>query len=107
MHDNLYAYIVQLSQATRENAYIELGISPRGSIACTKMAKAWAFMQGREYVMPQDIAEVFPDIAKHRLLLNFPGQCRPACTPQGSLYFSVKPLSFKQVPTQKEARYAV
>ena len=70
VHDNLYAYIVQLSQATRENAYIELGISPRGSIACTKMAKAWAFMQGREYVMPQDIAEVFPDIAKHRLLLN-------------------------------------
>lgn len=70
VHENLYAYIVKLSQATRENAYIELGISPRGSIACTKMAKAWAFMQGREYVMPEDIAEVFPEVAKHRMLLN-------------------------------------
>lgn len=70
VHENLYAYIVKLVQATRENAYIELGISPRGSIACTKMAKAWAFMQGREYVMPEDIAEIFPDVAKHRLLLN-------------------------------------
>lgn len=70
VHDNLYDYIVKLSQATRENAYIELGISPRGSIACTRMAKAWAFLHGRNYVIPEDAAEVFPDIAKHRLLLN-------------------------------------
>lgn len=70
VHDSLYTYIVQLSQATRDNAYIELGLSPRGSIACTKMAKAWAFMQNRNYVIPEDVLEVFPDIARHRLLLN-------------------------------------
>lgn len=70
IHDSLYDYIVRLSQATRENAYIELGLSPRGSIACTKMAKAWAFLQGRGYVEPDDVAAVFVDIAKHRLRLN-------------------------------------
>lgn len=70
VHDNVYAYIVKLAQATRENAYIELGISPRGTICCTKMAKAWAFMQGRDYVIPEDVAEIFPDAGKHRLLLN-------------------------------------
>ncbi len=68
--DELYDYIVKLVQATRENAYIELGISPRGTIACTRMAKAWALLQGRDYVLPEDIAAVFPDIGKHRLLLN-------------------------------------
>lgn len=70
VHDSLYAYIVHLSQATRENAYIELGISSRGSIACTKMARARAFLHGRDYVLPEDVAEVFPEVAKHRMLLN-------------------------------------
>lgn len=70
VHDNLYAYIVHLSQATRENPYIDLGLSPRGSIACTKMAKAWAFLQNRNFIIPEDVQEVFPEIAKHRLLLN-------------------------------------
>ena len=70
VHESLYQYIVHLSQATRENDYIELGLSPRGSIACTKMAKAWAFLQNRNYVLPEDVAEVFPAVAKHRMLLN-------------------------------------
>lgn len=70
VHENLYRYIVHLSQATRDNAYIELGISPRGSIACTKMAKAWAFLHNRNYVIPDDIVAVFSETAKHRILLN-------------------------------------
>ena len=70
VHDNIYEYIVKLSQVSRENDYVELGLSPRGSIACTKMAKAWAFLQGRKYVIPDDIAQVFPEVAIHRLLMN-------------------------------------
>ena len=70
VHENLYKYIVHLSQATRENDYIALGISPRGSIACTKMAKAWAYLQNRNYVIPEDVAAVFSETAKHRILLN-------------------------------------
>ncbi len=70
VQEEVYEYIAKLSQATRENPYIELGVSPRGTIACTKMAKAWAFMQGRDYVLPQDVADIFLDVAKHRILLN-------------------------------------
>ncbi|MBR1742533.1 MAG: MoxR family ATPase [Lachnospiraceae bacterium] len=68
--DRVYSYIVDLSGATRENSYIDLGLSPRGTIACTRMARAWAFLQGRDYVIPEDVAEIFPDIAKHRIILN-------------------------------------
>lgn len=70
IHDSIYDYIVKLVQATRDNAYIELGISPRGTICCTRMAKAWAFLHGRDYVEPQDVTDIFPDIGKHRLVLN-------------------------------------
>ncbi|MBR4026348.1 MAG: MoxR family ATPase [Lachnospiraceae bacterium] len=70
IHDQVYAYICTLVQNTRENAYIELGISPRGTLACVRMVKAWAFLQGREYVTPQDVYEVFKDIGKHRIVLN-------------------------------------
>lgn len=68
--DKLYAYIAMLSQATREHVYIELGLSPRGSIACTRMAKAWAYLRGRDFVLPEDVAEIFMDVAKHRIVLN-------------------------------------
>lgn len=69
-NDNIYKYIVKLVAATRENPYIELGISPRGTIACTRMTKARAFMQGRNYVIPEDVADVFKDVARHRIVLN-------------------------------------
>lgn len=70
VHDNVYKYIVQLVQATRENSYIELGVSPRGTIACTRMAKAYAFLNGRSFVVPDDVEQVFLDVAKHRVVLN-------------------------------------
>ncbi len=70
IHDNVYKYIVKLVEATRNNQYIDLGISPRGTIACTRMAKSKAFLQGRNYVIPEDVADVFKDIARHRIVLN-------------------------------------
>ncbi len=70
VHDQIYEYIVELSKATRENTYIEQGISPRGTIACTKMARAWAFLKGRSYVLPQDVVDIYPDVAGHRIVLN-------------------------------------
>jgi len=68
--ERIFVYITMLSRATRENTYIHLGLSPRGSIACAKMAKAWAYLQGRDYVLPEDVVAVFPDIARHRIVLN-------------------------------------
>ena len=68
--NQIYAYIAKLSKATREHAYIELGLSPRGSIACTRMAKAWAYVNGRDYVLPEDVTDIYMDVAKHRIVLN-------------------------------------
>lgn len=70
VHDNVLGYVVALMRATRENMYIELGVSPRGTIACTKMAKAYAYLEGRNYVVPEDVERVFIDVAKHRIVLN-------------------------------------
>ncbi len=70
IHDNIYKYIVRLVEATRQNSYVELGVSPRGTIACTRMARARAFIQGRGYVIPEDVAAIFSDVAGHRLQLG-------------------------------------
>ena len=70
VHNHVYAYVAKLVQATRENPYIELGVSPRGTIACSRMTMAWAFLQGRDYVIPEDVENVFRDVAGHRIVLN-------------------------------------
>lgn len=70
IHNHIYAYIAKLVQATRDNPYIEMGVSPRGTIACAKLSRAWAFLDGRDYVSPKDVENVFPDIAQHRIVMN-------------------------------------
>ena len=70
VHKRIYRYIAELAKATRENEWTELGISPRGTVALTAMAKACAWMKGREYVIPADVREVFPCVAGHRIYLN-------------------------------------
>ena len=70
MHDKICRYIAELVKATRENEWTELGVSPRGTVALTAMAKACAYMKGRAYVVPSDVEEVFPSVATHRIILN-------------------------------------
>lgn len=70
VHDNIYKYMAKLVGATRENSYIELGVSPRGLIAMAGMVKANAFLEGRSYVIPEDVESVFFDVTKHRIVLN-------------------------------------
>lgn len=70
VHELIYRYIAELAQATRENEWVELGLSPRGTVALMAMAKARAYLKGRAFVIPADVAEVFPDVASHRLILN-------------------------------------
>lgn len=67
--DVLYGYVTRLTQATREHPMVQLGVSPRGALAVCRMAKAYAFLYGRDYVIPEDIAAVFPDVCCHRLVL--------------------------------------
>lgn len=66
----LLDYIVHLVEATRENEYLTQGISPRGSIALLKMAKAHAFFKERDFVTPEDIDAVFYSVCNHRLQLS-------------------------------------
>lgn len=66
----VYEYIVELVSQTRTEPMIKLGLSPRGSIAVMKIAKACAFAKGRNFVIPDDVISVFPDVAAHRILLN-------------------------------------
>ena len=68
--EKIYEYITSLCQASRENPYVRLGISPRGALAISNMAKGRAFMSGRDYVVPEDIRDVFVDTTRHRLVMQ-------------------------------------
>lgn len=70
MHERICRYIAELARATREDSWTELGLSPRGTVALTAMAKACAYLKGRRYVVPSDVEEVFPCVAAHRIILN-------------------------------------
>jgi MoxR-like ATPase len=63
-------YIVQLVQATRTHASLYLGASPRSSIALMKVAQAWAYMEGRSFVLPDDVKELLTPVLSHRLILT-------------------------------------
>ena len=78
--DTLEKYIIELVFATRKPAeydlaefapYVQYGVSPRASIALHRAARAVAFFEERDYVLPEDIKEVAADVLNHRLLLNY------------------------------------
>ncbi len=70
IHDSIYEYITLLVQQTRENPLVELGVSPRGSLALMNMVKATAFLNSRDYVLPTDVSLVFKDVCSHRMILK-------------------------------------
>ncbi|HLS07497.1 MoxR family ATPase [Lentibacillus sp.] len=67
---NVQRYIIKLVTGTRNNSAIYLGVSPRGSIALMKAAKAYAYIHGRDYVLPDDVKYLAPFILAHRIILN-------------------------------------
>jgi MoxR-like ATPase len=88
--ESLERYIIELVYATRkpleyklneQAQYIQFGASPRASINLNLAAKAVAYMEGRDYVLPEDIKEVALDVMSHRILLNYEAEAdnvRPA-----------------------------
>lgn len=70
MKEEILSYITRLSIASREHPMVELGISPRGALAVSRMARACAYLKGRDYVIPEDVRGVFPDVCAHRILLS-------------------------------------
>jgi MoxR-like ATPase len=79
MADNLEEYLLQLVLATRKPAgygtelshWIEYGASPRATIALDRTARAHAWLQGRDYVAPEDIQAMAHDVLRHRLILSY------------------------------------
>lgn len=71
VHDDIYHYIMEIVQATRNHAQIEQGASPRGSLSLMKTAKAYAFLNERDYVIPQDVQYVSSMVLAHRLILTY------------------------------------
>lgn len=70
VHEDVLKYITQIIQQTRTNPNLTLGASPRASIAILQASKAFASMQGRDFVTPEDIKYVAPAILGHRVQLT-------------------------------------
>ena len=66
----LLEYVAKIVHATRNNASVFLGASPRASLAILKSAKVWAAMNGRDFVTPEDIVEMSLPVLRHRLMLT-------------------------------------
>ena len=72
-------YIVKIVLATRKpeqfkldvKHFIQFGASPRATIFLTLAAKAWALLQGRDYVIPEDVKSIGPDVLRHRIILTY------------------------------------
>ena len=69
-------YILSIVQATREHPDLALGASPRGSLALYKTSQAWAALQGRDFVLPDDVKMLAPLTLSHRLILKPDSQLR-------------------------------
>ncbi|MBP5606041.1 MAG: MoxR family ATPase, partial [Ruminiclostridium sp.] len=74
VNDSVKSYIVDIVNATRASEHILLGASPRGSLALCSAAKAYALINGRDYVIPEDIREIACDVLSHRLILSPKGK---------------------------------
>ena len=86
--DKIRDYIVKLVFATRRpeehkldvKHFIQFGASPRATIYLTVAAKAWALLQGRDYVVPEDVKSIGPDVLRHRLILTYEAEAQGVTT---------------------------
>jgi MoxR-like ATPase len=84
VHDSIRDYIVRVVFATRQpqnfnldlRNFIQFGASPRATINLTLASKAWALLQGRSYVTPQDIKAIGPDVLRHRIILTYEAEAQ-------------------------------
>ena len=99
VHDAVYNYLARLIGATRGNEYIDLGGSPRATISLMHMSMAIAYLNGRNYVIPEDVAECFVPVMRHRILRS-----RKALAEKMSEDKILEAiLSKERKPTQKKA----
>ena len=68
--DSILEYISRLAIATRAHDGVQVGLSPRSALHLDRMAKACAYLQERDYVIPEDVRTVFPDVGTHRIIVT-------------------------------------
>jgi len=78
--EDIIEYILKIVKATRENEEIELGISPRGSLALFKASQAYAAINGRDYVLPDDVKRLIEPVFAHRIILSSNSQIKGRST---------------------------
>lgn len=98
VEESLYGYMVDIARATRNHPDIRLGVSPRGTMALSSMARAHALMEGRSYATPDDVAAVAPYTLGHRISLT--GDARYAGKTAESMLTEL--LSSLPLPSLKE-----
>lgn len=103
VHDDLYSYIVSICEATHSQTGVELGISPRGMLSLLSVSKCFAAMDGRNYLLPDDIQNVAVNTLAHRLLLT-PSASLKKFAAEDIIKDVLKKLP---VPTENFASYAV
>jgi len=88
----LYAYLVQLANATRNHPQVAVGVSPRGLIALTRAASVFALSQGRTYIIPEDVKALAGPVFSHRI------QTAPDAAMRGITGAQIVADAFDQVP---------
>ena len=68
--ESLRRYVAELSAATRAHGGVELGVSPRASLAIMQASRAYAYLDGRDYVVPEDIVRLMIPVFSHRIVLR-------------------------------------
>ncbi len=76
VEETLRDYIVRIARSTRQNSDIQLGASPRATLGLYSSAQAWAAIQGRTYVLPDDVKRVAPFVLCHRMMISPQAQLR-------------------------------
>lgn len=66
----IYRYILRLVRSTRSHESVAQGASPRGSVALTALSQAAAYVSGRDFVIPEDVQDIYADCIAHRLILT-------------------------------------
>jgi MoxR-like ATPase len=70
LHEDIEQYLVDITNRTRSHRQVAVGASPRGTLALLKLSRAWAAMQGRSFVLPDDVKIFVKPALGHRLILH-------------------------------------
>ena len=99
--DDVFSYIVDLCEATRRAEGVELGASPRAALSLLKVSKCFAGVNGRDYLLPDDIKECAVNVLAHRLVMSATAALKP-----GAAEKTVKEILEKTpVPTEDPSNY--